>query len=264
MAILDEILDLKKEEVKKLRSEFSISRFKDSEFFEKECLNFLKTLSRDETISIIAEIKKASPSKGVIKGDFNHLKIAEEYTSAGANAISVLTDRKFFQGHINFLKEIAQLKSVPLLRKDFIIDEYQVFEAKANGADVILLIAEALSSPQIQELTHCAKEIGMEVLLEFHSEKELDKINPSTNKIIGINNRDLKTFKVDIKTTEYLSNKIQGDFILVSESGISAKEDIDYLKTTKTNAVLVGEHLMRSDGITDSIRQLKEWCIREN
>lgn len=264
MPILDEIIEVKKEEVKKLRLEFSLSRFKDSEFYEKNCKSFYDSISKDHVISIIAEIKKASPSKGVIKEDFNHLKIAEEYTYAGADAISILTDQKFFQGNINFLKEIAQLKSVPLLRKDFIIDEYQVFEAKANGADIILLIAEALSLQQIQELTHCAKETGMEVLLEFHSENQLDKINLSTNYIIGINNRDLKTFKVDIKTTKHLSNKIQGDVLLVSESGISTKEDINFLMTTKTNAILVGEHLMRSNSLTDSLRKLKEWCIREN
>ena len=160
MTVLDEILDVKKVEVQKLRSEFSISRFKDSEFFKKKCLSFKDALFKDDAISIIAEIKKASPSKGIIKEDFNHLKIAEEYINAGADAISVLTDEKFFQGHINFLKEIAQIKSIPLLRKDFIIDEYQIFEAKSNGADVILLIAEALSLQQIQELTHCTKEIG--------------------------------------------------------------------------------------------------------
>ena len=264
MPILDEIIEVKKEEVKKLRSEFSLSRFKDSEFYEKNCKSFYDAISKDHAISIIAEIKKASPSKGIIKEDFNHLKIAEDYTEAGADAISILTDQKFFQGHIKFLKEIANLKSVPLLRKDFIIDEYQVFEAKANGADVILLITEALSSQQIQELTHCAKEIGMEVLLEFHSENQLGKINLSTNYIIGINNRDLKNFKVDIKTTEHLSSKIHGDFILVSESGISTQEDINYLKTTKTNAILIGEHLMRSKSIADYLRQLKEWCIHEN
>ncbi|MCG6961226.1 indole-3-glycerol phosphate synthase TrpC [bacterium BMS3Abin03] len=264
MEFLDEIIVVKKEEVKKLHSDFTLSRFKDSEFFEKSCMDINKALSGDGAISIIAEIKKASPSKGIIKEDFNHLKIAEEYTNAGADAISVLTDQKFFMGHINFLNDIAQVKSVPLLRKDFIIDEYQVFEAKSNGADVILLIAEALSFQQIQELTHCAKEIGMETLLEFHSENQLDKINTFTNKIIGINNRDLKTFKVDIKTTECLSKKIPGEIILVSESGISTLDDIHFLKTTRTNAILVGEHLMRSKSITDSLKRLKEWCIYEN
>jgi len=144
MPILDEIIEVKKEEVKKLRSEFSLSRFKDSEFYEKTCMSFYDAISKNHAISIIAEIKKASPSKGIIKEDFNHLKIAKDYSNAGADAISVLTDQKFFQGHINFLKEIAKLKTVPLLRKDFIIDDYQVFEAKANGADIILLIAEAL------------------------------------------------------------------------------------------------------------------------
>lgn len=264
MKFLDEIIEVKKEEVKKLHSNFSFSRFKDSEFFEKSCLSFNKALSKDGAISIIAEIKKASPSKGIIKEDFNHLKIAEKYTIAGADAISVLTDQKFFMGHINFLNEIAQIKSIPLLRKDFIIDEYQVFEAKSNGADVILLIAEALSQKQIQELTYCAKEIGMETLLEFHSENQLGKIDTSANKIIGINNRDLKTFNVDIKTTEYLSKKITGEITLVSESGISELDGINFLKTTRTNAILVGEFLMRSSSITDSLKQLKEWCIYEN
>jgi len=264
MLILDEIIEVKKEEVKKLRSGFTLSRFEDSEFFKKKCLSFYDAISNNGAISIIAEIKKASPSKGIIKEDFNYLQIAEDYTNAGADAISVLTDEKFFKGSINFLHEIAQRKSIPLLRKDFIIDEYQVLQAKANGADVILLIAEALSLQQIQELTHCAKENGMDTLLEFHSEEELDKIDPETNKIIGINNRDLKTFNVDIKTTELLSDKISGNVILVSESGISSKADIDYLKTTRTNAILIGEHLMRSESISDSLKQLKEWCIRES
>lgn len=264
MPILDEIIEVKKEEVKKLHSDFTLSRFEDSEFFRKKCLSFHDAISNNGAISIIAEIKKASPSKGIIKEDFNYLQIAEDYTNAGANAISVLTDEKFFKGSINFLNEIAQRKSIPLLRKDFIIDEYQVLQAKANGADVILLIAEALSAQQIKELTHCAKENGMDTLLEFHSEDELEKIDPETNKIIGINNRDLKTFNVDIKTTEHLSNKIPGKVILVSESGISTKQNIDYLKTTRANAILVGEHLMRSKSISDSLKQLKEWCVREN
>ncbi|MFA5659446.1 MAG: indole-3-glycerol phosphate synthase TrpC [Oscillospiraceae bacterium] len=264
MSILDEIIEIKKEEIKKLRSEFTLSRFIDSEFFKNDCLSFYDAISCENRINIISEIKKASPSKGIIKKDFDHLEIADIYINSGTDAISVLTDQRFFSGHIDFLRDIAKIKSVPLLRKDFIIDEYQVYEAKSNGADVILLIAEALSALQIEELTVCATENGMDVLLELHSEGELQKINFELNKIVGINNRDLKTFIVDLKTTEILGNKIPIDVLLVSESGISKQEDIDFLKNTRTNAILVGEHLMRQEKTGDTLKQLKEWCQRED
>ena len=180
---LQKIIEIKKEEVKKLRSDFSLSRFSDLEFFYKKCIDFRSALVRNNMLGLIAEIKKASPSKGVIRGDFNHIKIAEEYFKAGVDAISILTDKKFFQGNISFLNDIAKFKEAPLLRKDFVIDEYQVFEAKANGADAILLISETLSKMQINELTHAALEIGLAVLLEVHSKVQLVKIDylPYTN-----------------------------------------------------------------------------------
>ena len=184
MSILDEIIEIKKEEVKTLRADFSLSRFSDSEFFDKSCISFKNAISKPGGLNVITEVKKASPSKGVIREDFDHLKIAEMYMSNGANAMSVLTDQRFFKGNISFLNDIAKIKEIPLLRKDFIIDEFQVFEAKANGADVILLIAEALSAKQIEELSACAAENGMDVLLELHSEEELKKVDFWTNKII--------------------------------------------------------------------------------
>lgn len=264
MNILDEILEVKKQEVKKLRQDYSLSRFQDSEFFIKKRLSLANSLIDDKNISIIAEIKKASPSKGIIREDFNHLKIADIYLAQEVNAISILTDVNFFKGSINFLNEIAHVKNKPLLRKDFIIDEYQVFEAKSNGADIILLIAEALSTSQIEELTHAAKESDLEVLLELHAEEQLSKINFEQNKIIGINNRNLADFSVKLSTTIEIADKLPDDVLIISESGISSMEDINRLKDSRTNGILVGEHLMRSNNIADSLKELKEWCYHEN
>jgi indole-3-glycerol phosphate synthase len=265
MNFLDEILEVKKEEVKKLRSKYSYSTFTDSEFFGQKELSFIDEVKTNKDgISIIAEIKKASPSKGVLIENFNHMKIAETYFENEVNAISVLTDQNFFKGDKGFLREIAGMKIKPLLRKDFIIDEFQVYEAKSNGADLILLIAEALSEFQIQELTHAAMENNLEVLLELHSASQLGKINFSLNSLIGINNRNLETFDTDLNTTVKLSKRLPENVILVSESGIKNEDDIKRLKDTKTNAILVGEHLMKSESIKDSIKQLKEWCSLES
>ena len=162
------------------------------------------------------------------------------------------------------MNDIARIKSIPVLRKDFIIDEYQIFEAKSNGADAVLLISEILSENQIAELTDAASELGLAVLLEMHSESQLSKIDLSRNKIIGINNRDLTKFKTDLKTTELISKKIDDDVILVSESGIKNKDDIDFIKTINVDAVLTGEHFMSADNIGDSLRQMNEYCSFEN
>ena len=262
--ILEEILEVKKEEVKILHRDYSLSRFNDSEFYSRERLSLYESVKDDKNISIIAEIKKASPSKGIIREDFNHLQIADIYLNNEVNAISILTDINFFQGNINYLRDIAKIKSAPLLRKDFIIDEYQVIEAKSNGADAILLISEALSASQINELSHAAFETDLEVLLELHSGEQLSKIDFSLNKIIGINNRDLTTFYVDLKTTLSIAENIPDDIALISESGISRQDDLERLKDSPVDGILVGEHLMKSPNITDSIKQLKEWCYREN
>lgn len=264
MTVLDEILNVKKEEVAALRSDYSLSRFKDSELFETNRLSLHSSFTKDNNISVIAEIKKASPSKGVILEDFNHMKIADVYFGLEVNAVSILTDRNFFQGDISYLRDAAAVKNCPLLRKDFIIDEYQIYEAKSNGADVILLIAEALSANQISELTHAALETDLEVLLELHSESQLSKINFELNKIIGINNRNLEDFSVDLKTTAAISEKLPDDVLVVSESGIKTESDIDMIKGYPVDAILVGEHLMSSENIEDSLKQLKEWCVRES
>lgn len=263
MNILDEIVEVKKEEIKKLRSGFTISRFSDSQYFATPCLDFSYALSKPN-ISIIAEIKKASPSRGVIREDFDPIKIANIYQDNGADAISILTDEMFFQGNINYLNDVASFKTIPLLRKDFIIDEYQVFQAKAHGADAILLICEILSKNQIFELTSAASEMGMSVLLEMHNAQQISKIDFNLNKIIGVNNRDLTKFQTNLATTAIVAEQLNGDVILVSESGITKKEDIDFIRSNKSNAVLIGEHFMKSDDIGQSLKEMKQICNNEN
>ncbi|MEE9431445.1 MAG: indole-3-glycerol phosphate synthase TrpC [Melioribacteraceae bacterium] len=264
MSILDEINETKREEVKKLKQEFTYSRFTDSEFFNKDRIEFKKALENKDRLSIISEIKKASPSKGIILEDFNHLKIAETYMDNGTNAISILTDVNYFKGNINYLYDIAKFKTVPLLRKDFIIDEYQIYEAKANGADAILLISESLSKNQINELTAVAKETDLEVLLELHSVDQIEKIDFEQNKIIGINNRDLKSFITDLDTVNIISEFVPKENLLIAESGIKTNKDIDFIKGTRAEAILIGEHLMSSENIGDALKRLSEWCVYES
>jgi indole-3-glycerol phosphate synthase len=260
MSILDEIIEVKKNELACLKQEYTISRFSDSKFFKQKTRSLKEAIIRDPNISIVAEIKKASPSRGLINEDFNHMEIAEKYFKNEVAAVSVLTDRNFFQGDISFLSDIAAIKPVPLLRKDFIIDEYQIFEAKARGADIILLIAEALSKNQIQELSSAASEHGLETLLELHSESQFQKINFEKNDIIGINNRNLEDFTTDLSTTMSISGIIPEHVLLISESGIQTQNDIKQLKKTRTRAILVGEHLMSSSDINEALQELKGWC----
>jgi len=264
MSILTEILELKKDEVAGLKNRLSKRSFLDSEFYNKKPLSFYNQINDDGGIAVIAEIKKASPSKGLIREDFNHLEIAKTYFSHSVNAVSVLTDQHFFKGEMSFLYEIAGIKQAPLLRKDFIIDEIQIYEAKSNGADLILLICEALTKNQIKEYTNLAVEIGMEVLLELHNENQLEKIDFEINKIIGVNNRNLEDFSVDLSTTQKISRYIPADVVLVSESGINRKEDIDFLRNVHADAILVGEYLMRSDNIDTSLDELMKWCADES
>jgi indole-3-glycerol phosphate synthase len=264
MKILDEIIEYKKGEVKKLKEKYSLSSFTGMEFFNQACIRFSDRVKANNHLSIIAEIKKASPSKGIIREDLNHRKIADIYFEEGADAVSILTDKNFFKGDLIFLNEIAKEKQSPLLRKDFIIDELQVLESKANGADIILLIAEVLSASQVNELTHAAIETGMEVLLELHSEDQLNKINFNVNGLIGINNRNLNDFTIDLSTTENIRKKIPDDVIVVSESGISKKDDIKYLYDSGANALLVGEYFMKSKDIRSKLKEFKEWCMIES
>jgi indole-3-glycerol phosphate synthase len=264
MNFLNEILEVKKTEISMLKGRYSLSSFREMEFFESNTISLRESLVESPTTSIIAEIKKASPSKGIIKEDFDHIEIAKTYFEFGANTVSILTDVKFFKGSIEYLKDIAAVKNTPLLRKDFIIDEYQVFESKAFGADSVLLICEVLSKNQITELTHAASEIGLEVLLELHSANQLDKIDYEINNIIGINNRDLYDFSVDLNTSVNISEQLPDFITIVAESGITDEEDIQTLKEHNVDAILVGEYLMRSENIGAALTQLKEWCGNED
>lgn len=264
MTFLKEILDEKKTEVSKLKGYYTLSSFREMEFFEKNTISLNRSLENDKAISIIAEIKKGSPSKGIIRENFDHNSIAKTYFESGADAVSVITDVNFFKGSINYLKDIAVIKNVPLLRKDFIIDEYQIFESKAFGADSILLISEILSKDQIAELSQAAHEISLEVLLELHSENQLDKIDFDTNKIIGINNRNLEDFSVDLNTSINISNLLPDSVTVVAESGIENEMDIQTLREHNVNAILVGEYLMRSENIESEFIQLKNWCGNED
>jgi indole-3-glycerol phosphate synthase len=264
MNFLDSILKTKKEEIAVLRKIFSTKRFEESYFFGDPTFSLNAAIRKNNRLGIIAEIKKASPSKGLLKPEFDFRDIASIYMDNKVDAISILTDKNFFQGDIKYLNEIARRKTVPLLRKDFIIDEYQIYEAKANGADAILLIAEALSAQQIKDLTFAAKGCCLEVLLELHSENQLDKIDFTLNNLIGINNRDLDTFVVDTKSSVKLSRLIPHNVTLVSESGFNKKEDVRSIINSSINALLIGEHFMRSENIGASITEVKEWSKYES
>jgi len=264
MNILDKIIVVKKEEVKKLKKNFSLEAFTHFEFYNDQCLPFADAVKQDGKIAIIAEIKKASPSKGILKPDFDHEDIANIYMDSQVDAISILTDEVFFQGSIEYLNSIAFIKTTPLLRKDFIIDEVQIHQAKAYGADAILIISEVLDASQIRDFTQIAKELDLSVLLELHSLKMLDKIDQSLNKIIGVNNRNLEDFSLDLSTTGTIKGHLNEDIILVSESGISKEEDIKQLHEHGADAILVGETFIKSDDMYATIKCMQKWCKREN
>ncbi|MHB8905334.1 MAG: indole-3-glycerol phosphate synthase TrpC [Melioribacteraceae bacterium] len=264
MSMLGDILKEKRNEINKLKTDFTLNSFRDSVFFDSPVRSLRNSLLHGDRLGIIAEIKKSSPSKGLLKKDFDHIKIATVYMENEIDAISILTDKNFFKGDINFLQDIARFKTVSLLRKDFIIDVYQIFEAKANGADAVLLIAEVLSINQICELTSAAKECGLEVLLEIHSKLQIDKIDFTMNNLIGINNRNLETFDVSLGTSIELAEIIPDDVVLVSESGINTVNDVKDILRTKLSAVLVGEHFMCSENIGTSVREFKKWCRYES
>jgi indole-3-glycerol phosphate synthase len=215
----------------------------------------LRKAAADGT-AIIAEVKKGSPSKGIIRKDFDPEAIAEAYEKAGAACLSVLTDRDFFHGELAFLGRIRQKVSVPLLRKDFLVDPYQVYEARAAGADAVLLIAAALGLSQLQEMAALAGELGLDVLLEVHDETELELALQTPVGLIGINNRNLQTFQTDLAITERLIPKIPADRLVVSESGIRDRSDIRRLLDAGAGAFLVGESLMREADVGGKLLEL--------
>lgn len=256
--ILDRIVaDSKKDLVTRKRA-VSLKKLKEIASEQEPPLDLAQAL-RGEGIKLIAEVKKASPSKGVICANFKPVAIARAYAISGASAISVLTESRYFQGSLSHLKNIkVALKhsGVPLLRKDFVFDPYQVYESRAYGADSLLLIVAILQPAQLEELLNLSHELGMKCLVEVHNEAELEIALKSGAEVIGINNRDLKTFNVDIDVTRRLKSLIPPDRIVVSESGIRNREDIVRVGKWGVNAVLIGEALVSAPDIPARIKEL--------
>ncbi len=250
--ILQKIIEKTKENLKKDKT---IDELININRDIKDVKKFLKS-TNDNPYRIIAEVKKASPSKGIIREDFNPIEIAKEYNEV-ADAMSVLTEPFFFQGSLDYLREISKFAKIPLLRKDFIIDIYQIAEAYNAGADFILLIAKALDKNKLKELYSFAKELGLEVLFEIHDKEDLEKALFVGAKIIGFNHRDLKTFEMNMDLSKELIPLIPNDCIKVAESGISNFEIVKKLHSNGVDAFLVGEHFMRQNDIKKAVLELK-------
>ena len=252
--ILDKIIKNKEQEVKRRKKRFPLTRFKSQ--LKQSDRNFKEAISKG--FSLIAEIKKGSPSKGIINKNFSLEETAKTYqNNNNVKAISVLTDKKFFFMGPTCLKSVRKITKKPLLRKDFIIDEYQIYEARFYHADAILLIASILTKKQIKKFITIAKKYSMDCLVEIHEEKELKKL-PKNVEIIGINNRNLDTLKIDLNTTLKITEKLPQNKIIVSESGIHTKQDVTLVKG-KVNALLVGTSILKEKNIDKKIDELMKW-----
>jgi indole-3-glycerol phosphate synthase len=220
---------------------------------------FIEAIHKPRTISLIAEIKKASPSRGVIRSEFNPCEIARIYQEVGVQAISVLTEEDYFLGNISYINEVKAIANVPILRKDFILESYQVYESRFFGADAVLLIADLLSKEKLSELIGLAEGLGLACLVEVHNEKELKKALSLKAPTIGINNRDLHTLDVDFKTTERIFPLIPKGRIVVVESGIKTAQDVLFLKILGVSAILIGEAFMEAADIRSKVEELMGW-----
>ena len=247
MSILKKIVENTRENLKAKKAKLSLEDVKSSlKELDLPKSNFKSSISNKDE-AIIAEIKKASPSAGVISENFNPVEKAKEYESVGAAALSILTEEDFFLGSIEYLKAVKRTTSLPILRKDFIIDEYQIYESKLIGADCILLIASILSDLQIEEFVKIAKKLELDYLIEIHDEKELKRVVLYKDALIGVNNRNLNTFEVDLDNSIRIKNLFKEKNIFIAESGIKSIDDINYLKLHNINVFLIGESLMRGD-----------------
>ncbi len=264
MIILDQIIKDKRAEVELRRRQRPIEELKEQLALLGRCRNFFKAVIKPNKrgLNVIAEIKKASPSAGVIRSDFAPVTIAKTYERCGADAVSVLTDEKYFQGRLEYIDQVKTAVELPVLRKDFIIDIWQVYESRVAGADAILLIAEALKPRELMDLMIAAAELTLTVLLEVHDADSLLAVRsmigfPTAGySVLGINNRDLATMKVDINTTSRLSGLLDKKVPLVAESGIKTRDDVEKLKAAGVNAVLVGQTLCESPDIAAKFTEL--------
>lgn len=257
--ILLRILERKREEITERRGMISIDKLKQQAATQPATRGFVNALLNQLATgkpAVIAEIKKASPSKGIIRPDFDPVEIAKSYAKAGATCLSVLTDIDFFLGFDAYLVDARNACELPVIRKDFIIDPYQVYEARVIGADCILLIVACLDDDKLHELNTLAHELGMDVLVEVHDEQELERALQLPNKLIGINNRNLRTFETSLDTTLSMLEKIPADRLVVTESGIHTAEDVRLMRDNNVNAFLVGEAFMREDDPGVKLREL--------
>lgn len=245
MSILQKIVDNTKTNLAQKKAELSLGKIKSAlEDLHLPRGRFKDNISNKDE-AIIAEIKKASPSAGVISEDFDPIKKAIEYEAFGASALSILTEEDFFMGSVDYLKDVKQITALPILRKDFMIDEYQIYESKLIGADCILLIASILSDQQIEDFVNIAKKLELDYLIEVHNKNELRRVEHFEDALIGANNRDLKTFEVDLNNSVRLRNLFKQKNIFIAESGIKSREDMNYLKLNKIKVFLIGESLMK-------------------
>ncbi len=257
--ILKKILDKKAEEVASRKQRRSISELEEIAREVEKPRGFFQAIERkvnSNKPAIIAEIKKASPSQGVIREDFQPITIAQDYAMNGATCLSVLTDQHFFQGANAYLQMVRERCPLPVIRKDFMIDPYQIYESRALGADCILLIVAALGDSQMQELAETATKLGMDVLVESHDAEELERALTLDTKLIGINNRNLRTFEVSLQTTLTLKAMIPADKIIVTESGIHTQQDVQLMLDNEIYTFLVGESFMRADSPGQKMREL--------
>ncbi len=254
--VLSEICDTKRTEIEAAKSRVSEAELKSRLTDVTPPRDFLAALNATSGIGLIAEVKKASPSAGLIREDFDPVEIATIYESAGAACISCLTDESYFQGKLEYLTAIRSAVSIPVMRKDFILDRYQVTEARAAGADCILLIAECLNDCTMRDLYFYASELGMECLVEVYDPENLDRVLKLEAPLIGINNRNLKTFETDLKHSTDLAARVPATAYLVSESGIRERSDVEHLLQFGVRGILVGETLMRQEDIAAKVQEL--------
>ncbi|MBW7473434.1 indole-3-glycerol phosphate synthase TrpC [Paenibacillus oenotherae] len=256
---LDKIVASKRKEVDDLAEQFSMNEYERRIAEMAPCRGFERALTNNpnRSLGLIAEVKKASPSKGLIRADFHPVELAKTYQAAGADCISVLTDVDYFQGKNEYLTAIHEAVDLPLLRKDFIIDYRQVYEARVIGADAVLLIAAILRQSKLSELYDLAKSLGLDVLIEVHDREEMETVlGLGKSTLIGINNRNLQTFETDLATTEKLIDLVPPGITVISESAISTPADITYLQSVGAKGVLIGEHFMRQDNVAEAVGHL--------
>ena len=254
--VLTRIVDHKRTEIAAARARIPLEELERQLPGAPPIRDFVQSLRAHGPVGLIAEVKKASPSAGLIRPDFDPVEIAKTYVTGGAACISVLTDEKFFQGHLDFLGAIRQAVPIPVLRKDFILDRYQILEGRVAGADCVLLIAECLTDAELADLYGYTRQLGMHALIELYDPENLPRVLRVAPELVGVNNRNLRSFQVDLGHSTRLRDQVPASILFVSESGIERRADVETLQAASVEAILVGETLMRSDDIGAKIREL--------